>query len=282
MLKRVAFATVTLLLVTLAVARVALRDGGLAGRYPDGLRIGYAVEAPYAFVDDTGRVTGESPELARHVAGRLGLAVTFVQADFGVLLDQLEEGRYDVVAAGLFITPERARRVRFSVPTFQAVGAALVRRGNPKGLHSLEDITAAGATVVVLAASVEEALAARAGISQEHTIVVPDAAAARRALEAGRADLLMLSGPTVHWMATRDSAGVFEEADLDVGLARSGTVDLGGFAFRKDEDILVEAWNRELAGLIGTPEHLALIEPFGFTARFLPPPTGAAPMRTTP
>jgi PAS domain S-box-containing protein len=199
-MKRVLIGAVALLLAGLGLDRGATPDSGLGSRYPQGLRLGYAVEAPYAFVDSTGRVTGAIPELAREVARRLGVPVTFVQSDFGALLDQLEEGRYDVVAAGLFITPERARRVRFSVPSFQTTDAALVRRGNPKRLHSLDDVRAAGATVVVLAASVEEVLARRAGIPPDRTIAVPDGAAARRALESGRADLLLnsecgLAGP---------------------------------------------------------------------------------------
>lgn len=282
-MKRVLIGAVALLLAGLGLDRGATPDSGLGSRYPQGLRLGYAVEAPYAFVDRTGRVTGAIPELAREVARRLGVPVTFVQSDFGALLDQLEEGRYDVVAAGLFITPERARRVRFSVPSFQTTDAALVRRGNPKRLHSLDDVRAAGATVVVLAASVEEVLARRAGIPPDRTIAVPDGAAARRALESGRADLLLNSEPTVLWAVSQDPAGAFEVArPFDPDPSGAAALRLGAFAFRRGDDALVEAWNRTLADFIGTPEYLALIEPFGFTRRSLPPRAGPTPAPTTP
>lgn len=270
-----------LVLAVVALILAAWTDGGLAPRYPNGLRLGYAAEAPYAFVDETGRVTGAIPELARHVAQRLGLAVSFVQTDFGALLDQLEEDRYDVVASGLFITPERAQRVRFSVPTFQAGAAALVRRGNPKRLHSLQDVKNGGAAVVVLAASVEEALARAAGISHERTIAVPDAAAARRALDGGHADLFLNSGPTAQWMAASD-AGLFEVAEPFEADPSGAAAHVGAFAFRRDDVELVDAWNGVLAEVVGTPEHLALIEPFGFTRHSLPPPAHPPPTRTTP
>ena len=38
----------------------------------------------------------------------------------------------------------------------------------------------------------------------------------------------------------------------------------GAFAFRKDDAALLQAFNAELAGLIGTEEHWRLVEPFGF------------------
>lgn len=278
--KRAILTGMTLAAAAFAMGRMPRPDAELAQAYPSGLRFGYAVEAPYAFVDDRGRVTGAIPELARLVAQRLNLPVTFVQTDFGALIDQLEEQRFDVVVSGLFITPERGRRVRFSIPTFRAGDAALVRSGNPEDLHSLQDVKDRNATVAVLASSVEEALARRAGIPHERVIVVPDAAAARRAVEAGRADLLLNSEPTVRWIASRDAAHVFDVADpFHAGEA---VARLGAFALRQSDLALVEAWNRALNDVVGSPEHLALVEPFGFTHRFLPPDAKTSLARTTP
>lgn len=268
MLKRVVIAAAAALAATaIGSGRGPRSDGDVAGLYPTGLRIGYAVEAPYAFVDEAGRVTGESPELARVVARRLGVTTTFVQADFGELLDRLENGQIDVVATGMFITPERARRARFSVPTLRITGAALVRRGNPQGIRTLGDIAVAGATVVVIDASVEADMARRAGVSREHTLIVPDAAAARRALLTDAADLLLLSEPTVRWMAAREGADDFEVITFTAAPDEPAMV---GFAFRLSDRDLAAAWDGELRTIVGTPEHLSLIEPFGFTRHTLP------------
>jgi ABC-type amino acid transport substrate-binding protein len=55
------------------------------------IRIAYAVEAPYAFVTEEGRVTGESPEIARRAAARLGIRrVVWRQMEFDELLPELE------------------------------------------------------------------------------------------------------------------------------------------------------------------------------------------------
>ncbi|MBL8112631.1 MAG: transporter substrate-binding domain-containing protein, partial [Acidobacteria bacterium] len=124
------------------------------------LRVAYAVEPPYAYVGADGQVTGESPELARRVIGGLGIPeVRFIQTEFGSLLPGLQAGRYDVVASGMFITPERARVVSFSIPTFRVRQGLLVREGNPRDLHSYRDAVASPEVrVAVVSGSVEETL----------------------------------------------------------------------------------------------------------------------------
>ena len=44
----------------------------------------------------------------------------------------------------------------------------------------------------------------------------------------------------------------------------------GGFGFRKEDTDLYEAFNKELKAFIGTPEHIALVESFGFGKDYLP------------
>jgi len=107
------------------------------------LVIGYAEEPPYAFALDNGTVTGESPEVAKVIAARLGVAdIEWRVVEFGNLIGELEAGRIDLIAAGMFITPERAGRVAFSEPTFRVQPGLLVAAGNPLGLHAYADIVA--------------------------------------------------------------------------------------------------------------------------------------------
>ena len=101
---------------------------------PGFIRIGYAVEAPYAFLTPDGELTGESPEVAKRITSRLGIPrITWRQVEFASLIDELDAGRIDMIASGMFVTEERARRVAFSIPTFHTHQALLVRAGNPGG-----------------------------------------------------------------------------------------------------------------------------------------------------
>ncbi len=44
----------------------------------------------------------------------------------------------------------------------------------------------------------------------------------------------------------------------------------GAFALRTADVALREAFNRELRAFLGTPEHAALVQPFGFGPEHLP------------
>jgi polar amino acid transport system substrate-binding protein len=237
------------------------------------IRIGYAVEAPYAFALADGTVTGESPAVASRIVARLGIPrIAWIQTEFGSLIPELEAGRFEVVAAGLFITRGRAARVSFSEPSFRVRQALLVRRGNPLRLHSYAAAARhPAARVAVLQGAVEGELLRRLGMPAARLVAVPDALAGRVAVEAGLADALALSSPTVQLMARRQQLGLTEGAEpfeqLPEGTVRHG---YGGFAFRKADRELLAAWNRELKRFIGSEEHRDLVAPFGFGAAELP------------
>lgn len=239
------------------------------------IRIGYAVEAPYAFLTPEAEVTGEAPEIARIIASRLGIPrVEWRLAEFGDLIDGLEAKQFDVIAAGMFITPESERRVSFSQPTFQATAGLLVRKGNPLALHSYSDILQNNSSrIAVLNGSAEEAELLQLGFPNEQLVHVPDASAGRSAVTSGRADALALSAPTIRWMVRHPIAGQTEMADpfhVETGNAPSQP-GRGAFVFRKDSLELSRAWNAELAGFIGSDEHRRVLSTFGFTNSELAP-----------
>lgn len=234
------------------------------------LRIGYAVEAPYAFVTADGTVTGESPEIARVVAQRLGLGrIEWRQADFGRLADELRAGKTDVVAAGMFITPDRQKIASFSRPTFRVREALLVRAGNPLGLKSFAPADARTTPkFAVLEGAYEVPFLTSAGWPSAALYLVPDALTGLRALESGAADALVLSGPTLRTMAAQSAPGTVELV-APPGSDRNPS-NSGGFLFRQEDRALREAWDQVLAEFIGSPEHEALVRPYGFTAEELP------------
>jgi polar amino acid transport system substrate-binding protein len=240
------------------------------------LRIGYAVEAPYAFVDARGTVTGEAPEVARVVATRLGIPrLEWRQVGFDALIEELLDHRFDVVAAGLFVLPERARRVAFSHPTLRVRPALLVPAGNPLGLGSYQDLVSRGVRVAVLAGSAEESALLRLGAGDADLLRVPDARSGAFLVSSGRVDGLALSAPTVRFFA---SAGPFSGVvpAEPFGQSRETPSGLAAFAFRAADRRLLDAWNQELAGFLGSAEHRALAGRFGIDERELVLPPGRA------
>ena len=107
------------------------------------VRVGFANEAPFAYMDtNTGKLTGEAPEIARVILKRMGIKeIKGVLTEFGSLIPGLKARRFDMIAAGMYITPKRCKEVAFSNPTYKIGEAFIVKKGNPLGLHSYEDVS---------------------------------------------------------------------------------------------------------------------------------------------
>jgi polar amino acid transport system substrate-binding protein len=270
--------------VAVGVYFASLADDSLSRLHQQGvIRIGYAVEPPYAYLKAGGEVTGESPELARRVVARLGIPrIEWRQAEFGELFHELEAGRVDVIAAGMFVTATRAQRVGFSAATFHVHPALLVAEGNPRRVDFRgREIRREDIRIAVLAGAVEGELLRRMGFPASQILLVPDALTGHRAIESGVADGLMLSAPSLRWMASREHPGGTEVVELrsepeSVGIDGYGN---GAFAFRPADEKLREAWNEAMCPYLGSAEHRRLVGRFGFAEAELPPIQSAGPCR---
>ncbi|MDD5556579.1 MAG: cation:dicarboxylase symporter family transporter [bacterium] len=80
------------------------------------LRVGYNAEAlPFTYFNRRGDLVGFDAQTARELASFIGLPlVEFVPVDYDALGPALDEGRCDIIMAGVVVTPERLRRMRFS------------------------------------------------------------------------------------------------------------------------------------------------------------------------
>ncbi len=68
----------------------------------------------------------------------------YVPTPFDELISGVAEGRGDIAAAGLTITPEREKRVAFTDPYFSDVKEVVVTSNRVKSLNSLEDLSGRG------------------------------------------------------------------------------------------------------------------------------------------
>lgn len=240
------------------------------------VRIGFANEAPYGYLDSaTGTITGEAPEIARVVLGRMGIErIKPVLIEFGSLIPGLKAGRFDLIAAGMYVTPQRAEEINFSNPTYAVGEAFLVAQGNPLSLHSFEDVAEhEEARIGVMGGAVEHKYAKRVGVPHERIVVFPDYPSAVEGLKTDRVDAVAATVLTADDLLRKaGEAGIeraepFTDPDID-----GRTVNYGAFGFRKAEtdESFRQEFNRQLADFIGTPEHLNLVRPFGFSEDTLP------------
>ncbi len=239
------------------------------------VRVGFANEAPYAYLDSaTGELTGEAPEIAQVILKKIGVEkIEPVLTEFGSLIPGLKSKQFDVIAAGMYITPKRARQIDFSNPTYGIGEAFIVKRGNPLGLHSYEDIKAhQAARLGVVTGTIEYEYARKVGIPPDQVHKFPDATSALAGVQAGRVDAYAGTALTVQTLLNKLSGNDVERAEpfTDPVIDGRSVRGYGAFGFRKGDDAFRQIFNQHLAQFIGTEKHSALVEPFGFTEAELP------------
>jgi polar amino acid transport system substrate-binding protein len=262
--------------LSLALLGAANAETTLEKAKRDGyVRVGFANEAPYGFATPDGKLTGESPEVVKAILKKLGInQVDGVLTEFGSLIPGLQAGRFDMIAAGMFITPKRCEQVQFSEPTYGIGQAFLVKKGNPKKIRDYSTIsTNKDLKLAVMAGAVEGGYAKDAGVDQARLVVLPDQSSLVKAVQSGRADAAALTALSIADMASKNE-GV-ESTEPFGTVAGKSVVGHGAVAFRKDDKDLYEAFNAQLKTFIGSPEHIALVTPFGFGKGFLPSKTTA-------
>lgn len=240
---------------------------GLLGELQDAgvVTVGLANEIPYGYEDEDGNILGEAPDVARAVLAELGIDMIEAQVvDFGALIPGLQAGQYDMIAAGMFITPERAEQIMFSDPDYCVTYAFAVAEGNPLGVGgSFDSIVDSGATLAVLAGAVDETYAADANVPGDQIELFADVNAQYDALLAGRVDAIGGTSLTVLTQVGANDAAM-DATDAFVPLDADGNEVLGcgGFGFVDQE--FRDAFNDVLRSKIedGTVEEI--VTGYGF------------------
>jgi polar amino acid transport system substrate-binding protein len=228
------------------------------------VRIGIANEVPYGYEDEAGNVTGEAPEVAKAVLANLGIDdVDAVVVEFGTLIPGLQAGQFDMIAAGMFITPDRAEQIIFSDPDYCVSNAFAVADGNPLGVSDFQSIIDSGATLAVLSGAVDEGYAVDSGVPDDQIERFSDVNAQYDALAAGRVDAVSGTALTVNTQADaregiEATPGFFPVID---GVEQVGC---GGFGFL--DQGFRDAFNAELKNLQADGTVEEIVTGFGFAA----------------
>ncbi|MGB7241598.1 MAG: ectoine/hydroxyectoine ABC transporter substrate-binding protein EhuB [Sulfitobacter sp.] len=240
----------------------------------DGVRVAYFNYAPFAYVADNGNVIGTDVEILETVLGQMGIKVAdAVSTDWGALIPGLKANRYDVVAAGMFVTPARCAEVAFSEPTFGIRATLVVPTGNPKGIARYEDILEQGATLATVSGTAQVAAALELGIERANVQEYPDAPTALAALRAGRADAFGVDAPSARQIIDNQPGTDFEMVEPFAEIGGKSAVDHGAFAFRQEDQAFVEEFNAAMRDFIGGADYVAINETHGMT-------TDEAPVRS--
>lgn len=121
--------------------------------------------APNEFIDPSKngneKYVGSDIELAKYIAGELGVECRIVPLDFTSVLSSVTEGKYDMAISALSYTPARAEAMELSKGYYfdsESVQYGLmVRNENLEAIKSVDDL--AGKSIVVQSGSIQEMFA---------------------------------------------------------------------------------------------------------------------------
>jgi cyclohexadienyl dehydratase len=149
--------------------------------------------APFSVIEPDGRRGGFDVELVRAYARERGLRIRWVPLDWAALEHDFAAGRFDLVASGVTVRPERSLAGRFTLPTASSGALALARAG--------VDLDRAGVRIAVNRGGHLERVARRL-FPAAHLVLKTPNRAVREALVALEVDAAItdtLEAP--HWLA---------------------------------------------------------------------------------
>ena len=141
--------------------------------------------------------------------------------------------------------------------------------GNPKGIHTYQDIIRTGAKLVTGAGFNTVEAAKKEGVPEDQMMLVAGEVEILAAMKAGRADA------AVHTFFSaqehvKASSGKFEVTDPNK--LPKWTQNWVGIGMRKSDSDFLAAFNAAMAKVIGGEKWMAAVEPYGYTKFQLPGP----------
>lgn len=227
--------------------------------------IGFANEAPYAYEED-GQLKGAAYDIAVAVFAELGIDnVESELADFGQLITGVQAGQFDVVTAGMAITPERGENALFGEPEMVYGEGLVVEAGNPHEIYSYEDIAAnPDLTVVVMEGATEIEFMKNSGVSDDQITTAADIPATFSAIQAGHADATTATEMTIRMALESADTDEIEIVEDFVQPDVEGNPSYGAAAFALENEELRDAYNEALETLKEDGTIAELLEANGF------------------
>ena len=96
---------------------------------------------PFEFYNSqTGEIQGFEVDLVREMAKVMKKDLKLETMGFDAIIPAILSGTIDTGAAGFSITPERGKRVLFTIPFYKSGLTIVVPKGNPKNIESFDDL----------------------------------------------------------------------------------------------------------------------------------------------
>ena len=232
------------------------------------IRLGFATAIPWAYPGDNKEPLGFVNALTLVVLEEMGITKYETSVnEWSGLIPGLQADRYDIITGGMYILKSRCENINFSDPIGLFGDAFLVPAGNPKGIHTYQDIIKTGAKLVTGAGFNTVEAAKKEGVPENQMMLVAGEVEILAAMKAGRADAAVETffGAQEH---VNKSDGQFEVTDPSK--LPKWTQNWVGIGMRKSDTDFLAAFNKAMAKVIGGEKWMAAVAPYGYTKFQLP------------
>ena len=183
---------------------------------------------PYEMVADDGSFEGIDIEVAQAIADKLGLELVVDDMDFDGALLAAQNGKSDMVMAGVTITDERKAAMDFTNTYANGVQVVIVKEGSD--ITTIEDLdgkmigTQRGTTGYIYCSDTPE----NGGYGEDHVTPFDDGATAVQALINGQVDCVVIdNAPAQEYVKANPGLKILEtefaNEDYAIGVAKGNT-----------------------------------------------------------
>ena len=182
---------------------------------------------PYEMTDDSGAVVGIDADIAAAIAEKLGLELQIDDMDFDSALLAVQQGKSDIVMAGVSITDDRLLVMDFTDSYATGVQVVIVKEGSDVTLDNLGEKmigTQRGTTGNIYASDTPE----NGGYGEDHVVAYDNGITAVQALMNGQVDCVIIdNGPAQEFVNANAGLTILEtpwvEESYAIGLNKENT-----------------------------------------------------------
>lgn len=231
---------------TTAAAPLTIEDGKL-------IMTTNAAFPPYEMVADDGSFEGIDVEIAGAIAEKLGLELVVDDMDFDAALLAVQQGKSDIVMAGVSVTEDRLLVMNFSESYATGVQTVIVKEGSDVTMDNLGEKMIGcqrGTTGYIYASDTPE----NGGYGEDHVTAYDNGATAVQALMNGQVDCVIIdSAPAQEFVAANPGLTILE------GNWKEESYAIG---MNKENTALLDAVNQALAELTADGTVQAIIDKY--------------------
>ena len=182
---------------------------------------------PYEMTTDNGGFEGIDVEIAGEIAKKLGLELVVDDMDFDSALLAVQQGKSDIVMAGVSVTEKRLKVMNFSDSYATGIQVVIVKEGSDVTMDNLGEKMIGcqrGTTGYIYASDTPD----NGGYGEDHVIAFDNGASAVQALQNGQVDCVIIDkAPAQEFVKANKGLtlldGNWVEEEYAIGINKSNT-----------------------------------------------------------